>query len=79
MGKKNVRIYLCTDIDYQVISLVGIKHKVYIESCHLDEQIIAGEMEGVHYIDTIEDNDKKYLLVHGDDYVPNTKAKSARK
>lgn len=44
-----------------------------------NEEIINNGIEGIHYVDTIEENGMKYLLVHGDDYVPNTRAKSARK
>lgn len=74
-----VRIYLRPGSD-ETITLSNIRHKVHIiGEKYRDKQIISGEMEGVHYIKTIEENGKEYLVVHGDDYVPYTRAKSARK
>lgn len=68
----NTRVHLIPRGKSKNIYLVNVK------SCHLDTRIMSGEIQGVHYVDTIEENGITYLLVQGDAYVPNNRAKSAR-
>lgn len=63
------------------IKLGQVKHKIYLKATHDRHQtkIINGKVEGVHYVETIVENDVEYLVVHSDDYKPYTTRKSARK
>lgn len=72
-----IKIYI-VPCDYN-IDLSNVKHQILIPSSICDHMIITDGIFGVHYIDTIEENNMKYLLVHGDDYVYHKAAKSARK
>lgn len=74
-----VEVFIIPYYDNENIVLSNVRHKIHVNAGHLDKQIIDNEMEGVYYIDTIEKNSIKYILVHGDDYIPVTTAKSARK
>lgn len=60
------------------ITLSHTPHRVYIRSGSFDQKIIDNQMEGVYYIDTVEKDNAKYLVVHGDNYI-SIRAKSARK
>lgn len=75
----NIRVHLIPRGKSKNIYLANVKNRIYVKSCHLDTRIMNGEIQGVHYVDTIEENGITYLLVHGDAYVPNNRAKSARK
>lgn len=56
------------------------RNVVYIdENISIRDSISVREIDGIYYIDTIEKDDIRYLLVHGDKYVPGIDIKSARK
>lgn len=75
----NIRIYFRVLQGTPTIILSDVRHMVYVNSSHLDNKIIGGELLSVHYVDTVEEEGETYLRVHGPDYVPLTRAKSARK
>lgn len=74
----HIKVYITDTNKHFRMWLSVIRHLVYLESGEHDDDIINGRMD-MHYLDTVEENGKKYLVVHGDDYIPYSKAKSARK
>lgn len=73
-----IRVYMYTS-GCSKISLSGTKHHVYVQSDAFRQNLIDGEVEGVHYIDTVVENGEEYILVNGDDYEHVATLKSARK
>lgn len=75
----DTKIYMSVLGNIDSAALLNTRHQVYIYNCLNSHEIINGEIKGIHYVDTIEENGVQFMLVRGDSYVPNTKAKSARK
>lgn len=78
----NISRHICMCFDpcnINKFSLSGINRLIYVKSGEHDKKIMDNQIENVYYVDTIEKDGTKYLVVHGDDYVPYSTAKSARK
>lgn len=74
-----IQVYAGSYFDGQKIELSDVRHLVRVKSGSLDEDIINGEIDGVYYVDTVEENNTKYLLVRGNDYLHVPPVKSANK
>lgn len=74
----HIRIYVepnhmfCTNF-----TLDNVPHCVYIQSGEFDQEIINNRINGIHYVDTVQEDGITYLFVHGDNYICTSK--SARK
>lgn len=65
----HIRIYVIPNRVFNSdFTLRNMPHPVYIQSSEHDQDIIDGRINGVHYINTVEEDGTNYLLVHGDDY-----------